>query len=362
MDEAVKLLSELVRFRTTEGNPEGISKCADFIVKCLKRKGIFVNVHERNGKISIVATLEKTKKPDLFFNAHFDVVPAPLQLFVPKIDGDRLYGRGSEDCKAQVAILMLLLLHFSAQKKKPSIGIMLTSDEEVGGHDGVEYLLSELGYSSKFALVADGGDDFDIVTRHKAILQVKVSATGKSAHSSRYWEGGENAIEKLIAAYAKIKEMFPELKAPAWKTTASLNKISGGDAINKVPDYAELCIDIRRTDEDSEDEIMRKLKSVSGVKVEKVASSEMLITSENNSYIRMLKSSAEKVLKRRIRTHYEHGATDARFFSAKGIPAVVFKPLGFGAHSDSEHVIISSLKPYFEVLVDFAEASEKRKV
>ncbi len=361
MDEAVKLTSELVRFRTTEDNPAEIRKCADFIVKRLKRRGIFVNLHERKGKISIVAAFEKTRKPDIFFNAHFDVVPASSRLFVPEIDGDRLCGRGSEDCKAQVAILILLMRHFSAQKKKPSIGIMLTSDEEVGGHDGVEYLLSKLGYSSRFALVADGGDNFDIVTKHKAILQVKISATGKSAHSSRYWEGGENAIEKLIAAYAKIKELFPKLTASEWKTTASLNRISGGDAMNKVPDYAELCLDIRRTEMDSEDEIMRKLNRVSGVQVEKVASSNLLITSKKNPYITKLKSSAEKTLGRKIRTHYEHGATDARFFSARGIPAVVFKPLGFGAHSDNEHVIISSLKPYLGVLVDFVEASEKRK-
>ncbi len=360
MDEVVKLLSELVRFRTTADNPAGIRKCSVFIVNRLKRRGIFVNVHERKGKISIVATFEKTRNPEIFFNAHFDVVPASSGLFVPKVDGDKLYGRGSEDCKAQVAILMLLMLHFSSVKKKPSIGIMLTSDEEIGGQDGVKYLLSGLGYSSAFALVADGGDNFDIVTKHKAILQVKLSATGKSAHSSRYWEGGVNAIEKLIEAYARVTGLFPKLSASEWKTTASLNRISGGDAMNKVPDYAELYLDIRRTEKDSEREILRKLKSASGVQVEKVASSEMLISSEKNPYMIKLKSSAEKVLKRRIRAHYEHGATDARFFSASGIPAVVFKPLGFGAHSEEEHVVISSLKPYFDILVDFVESSAKK--
>ncbi len=360
MDELVKLVSDLVRFRTTSDNPDGIRQCADFIVKHLEKKGVVVNVHERKGKISIVATFKKTKKPEIFFNAHFDVVPASSRLFVPKIDGSRLYGRGSEDCKAQVAILILLMRRFSAQKNKPSIGVMLTSDEETGGHDGAEYLLSELGYSSKFAIVADGGDDFDIVTKHKAILQVRISATGKSAHSSRYWEGGENAIEKLIAAYAKIKALFPELTAPEWKTTASLNRISGGDAMNKVPDYAELCLDIRRTEKDSEADIMRKLNSVIGVQVDKIASSDMLMTDENNTYVKKLKASAERVLKRRIRTNYEHGATDARFFSAKGITAVVFKPIGFGAHSDKENVIISSLKPYLGVLVDFVNSAAKK--
>lgn len=360
MEALVKLASELIRFKTTSDNLKEIRRCADFIVKYLKQKGIVVNVHERNGKISIVATFGKTKKPDIFFNAHFDVVPAPSHLFEPKVDGDQLYGRGSDDCKAQVAVLIMLMRHFSAQKGKPSIGIMLTSDEEIGGNDGVKCLLSELGYSSRFALVADGGDNFDIVTKHKAFIQVRVSARGKSAHSSRPWEGGENAIEKLIEAYGRIKTLFPELSKPEWKTTASLNKISGGDATNKVPDYAELYLDIRRTEKDSEEEIMKKLRSVAGVEVEKVASSDMLMTDENNPYVRKLKASAEKILKRKIRTHHEHGATDARFFSANGIHAVVFKPIGFGAHSDNEHVVISSLKPYFDVLVDFVNSSAKK--
>ncbi len=360
MDEIVKLASELMRFRTTSDNPAGIRECADFIARCLRQNGVIVKVHERNDKLSIVATFEETKSPDIFFNAHFDVVPASLHLFVPRTDCDRLYGRGSDDCKAQVAILIMLMRRFALQEKKPSIGVMLTSDEEVGGRDGVNYLLSELGYSSKFALVADGGDNFDIVTKHKAFIQVRVSARGKSAHSSRPWEGGDNAIEKLIAAYATIKKLFPELKAPAWKTTASLNKISGGDIINKVPDYAELFLDIRRTENDSEDKIMQKLEKISGVQVEKLSSSDMLMTDENNVCIRKLRASAEKMLKRKIRIYHEHGATDARYFSAAGIPAVVFKPLGSGAHSDSEHAIISSLKPYLDVLVDFVNSSSKK--
>lgn len=360
MEEIVKLVSELVRFRTVSDNAGEIRKCAEFIVKYLKQKGVVVNVHERNSRVSIVATFEKTKKPEIFFNAHFDVVPAPSHLFEPKVDGGKLYGRGSDDCKAQVAILMMLMRHFSLQEKKPSIGIMLTSDEEIGGKDGVNCLLSELGYSSRFALVADGGDNFDIVTKHKAFIQVRVSARGKSAHSSRPWDGGENAIEKLIAAYAQIKKLFPALKAPAWKTTASLNKIAGGDALNKVPDYAELYLDIRRTEKDTEMKIMQKLQKIRGVQVEKVASSDMLITNENNPYIRKLKASAGKILKRDVRIYHEHGATDARFFSASGIPAVVFKPIGFGAHSDNEHSVISSLKPYFDVLVDFVNSSVKK--
>lgn len=360
MDEAVQLIRDLVRFPTTEGNPAAIRSCAAYISSCLKRKGIIVREHERNGKISVVALFEDTKSPDIFLNAHFDVVPASSPLFEPRQEGGKLYGRGSEDCKAQVALLILLMQHFSKGKEKPSIGIMLTSDEEVHGADGVRFLIEDLGYRCKFAVVADGGDNFDIVTKHKGVLQVRVSAAGKTAHSSRYWEGGENAIEKLMGAYSKIKKMFPVLSGPEWKTTATLSKIAGGKALNQVPDYAELYLDIRLTENDSEDSVMKQLSSVGGISVEKVASCGMLNTDVNNKYISLLQKSAELVLKRKVRTYYEHGATDARYFSEAGIPAILFKPIGFGAHSETEHVLISSLEPYFNIMLDFISHAARK--
>lgn len=359
MDEFVKLTSDLVRFRTTQDNPEEIEKCAGFIINYLRGQGMIIKKYFKNGKISIVVLFNDNKKPDIFFNAHFDVVPASIHAFIPKIQGDFLYGRGSEDCKVQVAVLMVLMKHFSKQKQRPNIGIMLTSDEEVHGRDGVEYLLKEKGYGCNFAIVADGGDNFDIVTKHKGVLQVKISARGKSAHSARAWEGGDNAIEKLIRAHTVIIKLFPKLKSAAWLTTANITKISGGDTLNKIPDYAEFYLDIRRTEKDSERKILKLLGKVKGIQVEKIASADMLNTDPNNAYIKKLKASAQKLLKRSIKTYHEHGATDARYFFAQGIPAVLFKPLGSGAHSDNEHVVISSIRPFFNVLVDFVNKTAK---
>lgn len=353
MDDIINLTCDLMRFRTTSDNPQQIKECADFIQEHIKHKSIIVSRHERNGKTSIVATFKSTKKPRVFLNAHFDVVPASSHLFEPKIEGERLYGRGSEDCKAQVAVLMALMKNFAGQDKKPDMGIMLTSDEEVHGNDGVKWLLEDMGYGCDFAIVADGGDNFDIVTKHKGVLQIKLTAAGKTAHSARAWEGGENAVEKLINAASGVKKLFPNLTKAEWKTTANINIIKGGETINKIPDYAEMLIDIRRTEKDSEESIMAKLSSIKGIGVEKIATADMLDTDENNKYITELKKSAEKILGRKAKTSAEHGATDARYFSARGMPAVLFKAAGSGAHSDNEHLLISSIKPYYEILADF---------
>ena len=359
MKDVVNLTAALMKFRTTADNPREIARCADFIVNYLRGRGMVIKKYVKNGKISIVALFRDVQHAEIFFNAHFDVVPAPDGFFRPKIRGDRLYGRGSEDCKAQVALLMHLMARLSKSKPRPDVGIMLTSDEEVHGRDGVQYLLEKQGYSCEFAVVADGGDNYDIITKHKGVLQVKVSAKGRSAHSAFPWQGGDNAIEKLISAYPKIAGIFQRPKKAAWKTTGSLTKIRGGDVLNRIPDYAELFLDVRRTEKDTERSILRKLNAIRGIRAEKTASADMLNTDPHNPYVKKLRSSAEKVLKRKVKTAAEHGATDARYFSARGIPAILFKPLGFGPHSEEEHLVISSLKPYFEVLLDFVSGLRK---
>ncbi len=132
--ETEKIISDLIRFKTTSEKPEEIKKCADYILDYLNDDNISIETTEIDGKFSIVATYSRTKAPDVFFNAHFDVVPGDEAMFTPRLEGDKLYGRGSEDCKGQVAILLQLIKEFS--KVRPSIGLMLTSDEEIGGEKG----------------------------------------------------------------------------------------------------------------------------------------------------------------------------------------------------------------------------------
>ena len=353
MKDVVNLTAALMKFRTTADNPREIARCADFIVNYLRGRGMVIKKYVKNGKISIVALFRDTQHAEIFFNAHFDVVPAPESFFSPKIKGGRLYGRGSEDCKGQVALLMRLMAHLSKSTPRPDVGIMLTSDEEVHGKDGVEYLLEKQGYSCDFAVVADGGDNYDVIVKHKGVLQVKISSTGRSGHSAFPWQGSDNAAEKLISAYPLIVKMFPKLRKAEWKTTASLTKMQSGDVLNRIPDYAELFLDVRMTENDSESSILKQLNAIKGIRAEKIASAGLLNTDPGNPYVKNLRSSAKKVLKRKVRISAEHGATDARYFFARGIPAVLFKPLGFGPHSEEEHLVISSLKPYFEILVDF---------
>ncbi len=355
--ELAVLLDELVRFKTTCDNPKEIDACASFISDFLRGSGIFVKRITINGRQSVMATLNDTMKPEVFLNAHFDVVPADDSMFTPRKKSGKMFGRGVLDCKAQIAVLMLLMKELSALPKRPDIGLMLTSDEEVGGASGVGSLLKS--YDCRFAVVADGGKEFGIVTRHKAPLHIKLSAKGISAHGSTPWLG-KNAADSLISAYERIRSLFPsnkELEASSdkWLPTISLGKFASGDSVNRVPDKAEMLVDIRLTEKEDGKSILRQIKRVCGgeVSVDILSSARVLCTSTDNGYIKKLKSSAEKVLGRPVGFSSEHGATDGRYFAEKGIPVAIIWSIGNGEHSSNESVDIESVAKLYSILKEF---------
>ncbi len=347
--EIVALTKKLVSFKTTEDRPEELKKCINFVASYFKGSGCIVKKYMSNNKPSIVILTKNTKKPEIMFNGHLDVVAAGIKDFSPKIKGTRMYGRGTRDMKGSAAVMMLLMKKFAKQKK--SIGLMLTSDEEIGGLNGVKFLVKK-GYKPKFVLVADG--PHALVTKEKGILRLTVSATGKSAHGAMLWDG-ENAIEKLMIAYLKMKKMFPKTtKKNRWKETMNLGIIKGGDIINKVPDYAEIKLDIRYTEKSSPQKILKKLKRVKGVKFETGFIGSFLNSNKNSPYIKRLNQSAKKITKKKLPFSHQHGSTDARYFSESGVQCLVSGPKGGGnIHAENEYVEINGLVNFYKILEDF---------
>ena len=194
--EVVSLTDQLIRFKTTSDNYLELKRCMRFIEKYFSGCDVVIRKYERNKKPSLVVLFKQTKRLGLFLVGHIDVVPGDDEQFKPIVKSGRLYGRGALDNKVSVTIMMALMRYYSKQNHRPNIGLMITSDEEVGGKNGVEYLLKKQGYSANFGLVLDAGERYEIVTKEKGALHLKLSAKGKEAHGSKPWKG-ENAIDDL---------------------------------------------------------------------------------------------------------------------------------------------------------------------
>ena len=349
--EILSLTKQLMGFETTEDRPDELLKCLAFIQKYLSGRGLVVRKHASSGKSSLVITFRETKNPELFLVAHLDVVPAPKRLFSPVIRGKLLFGRGAYDDKSAVAIMMVLARHYSKQSQKPDLGFMIVSDEEIGSHNGTQYLLRQ--YSSKFAIILDGGSDSEIVLKEKGPLHLRLKARGRTAHGSTP-EEGENAIDKLLDSYLQLKKRFP--RSRSWSNTISLGTIKGGGVVNQVPDSAEMALDMRFISDKAKSETLKVIRSLKGISSEIISTGPVMDISRDNSYIRALRKSASQVLSKNPRFGRLAGATDARFFVERGIPSVLMMPDGKHEHSHQEQVDTESFGRLYLILKDFIDS------
>lgn len=353
------LLIELIKFKTIAQNPHELKNIIDYVENYLKNENLIIRRYEKNQKHSLIALFKDTKKPKIFFVGHLDVVDASDELFEPKIDGNILKGRGSFDMKGPSAVLIQLFKELSEENKIFDIGLMLTTDEEIGSQNGVEYLLNEEGYSSDFAIIPDGGSDFNIINREKGVLHFRVVSEGKSAHGSRVWEG-VNAIDNIIDFYNDISIIFPTEPcgdANHWHNTINIGKISGGSKVNIVPDYCVVEIDIRFTEpwtiEKMKSQVLSSLKKFPNLKIEFLSSGEAIYVPEDNEVLKLYKSVCERVLNRKVSFILEHGATDGRFFALKNIPVIITNAIGYGIHTSDEWVDLDSLETLKNIFKSF---------
>jgi succinyl-diaminopimelate desuccinylase len=351
MTEVVDLTQDLIRFKSMHSRPEEIRNCMSFMEDYLARRGVGYRRIEENGVPTLLVLRPDGTVPVLLMS-HIDVVDAPEELFEPRVENGKLFGRGSIDDKYAAALSLVLVVEQMEKLKARGrtqadlpCGLLISGDEEIGGHDGAQAALSRL--KADFAIALDGGHLRKVVTKEKGIVRLKLVGRGKTAHGARPWLG-ENAIENLIADYFKIKRHF-ELTAPGhWHRTLNFSRIQAGKAANQVPDYAEALFDIRFTENDDMDAVVDAIRREIKGEVE-VVEREPLFQGGSTSYLdRLLAVAGNPEL------GCEHGASDARFLSAFGIPGIVWGPDGDNsAHALDEHVNIDSLLALHKILDDF---------
>ena len=169
LQKIIELTNTLIRFKTTEDSPS-LVEAIDYIENYLREYPLVIKSYFRQGKPSLVITFRESKEIDFFLNGHLDVVDAKANDFEPRLEeGGKLYGRGSSDMKGPLAAMIVLMMDLSQLEpnKRPDIGLMIVSDEEIGGEAGTYYLLNEEGYRSKACLIPDGGNNFDIIIKEK---------------------------------------------------------------------------------------------------------------------------------------------------------------------------------------------------
>ena len=357
MQDLPNLAKKLITFQSDKNHPEEIKKCFDCIVGELKGSSLKIKKFSKNNKPSLIAGPKLKKHYQFILNGHVDVVPADYKgAFEPKIKNGRLYGRGASDMKGPLAVLIELAKDLGKNYPQVDFALMITSDEEVGGFDGVRYLLEERGYSCDCAIIPDGGRNFSLMLAEKGVLHIRIEAKGKAAHGSRPWLG-DNALDKLIKIYIRLRKKIPKTsKNNRWRPTLNLGKMEGGDATNKVPDYALMQLDFRYPNKEQRSQLLSLVKKESGrekwARWKILVEGSPLINNPQNKYFKRVQKIVQRYGKR-LKIKKEHGASDGRFFSKKGIPVIMFKPFCSESHINNEWIDLQTLKLYYQILKEF---------
>lgn len=346
--------TELIACRSTSDRPEELKRVVEVVASYYQNNPrVFVKRFERNGKPSIVVSTQDTRTPDVLLMGHLDVVPAGEEMFTAvRTDKGTFVGRGACDMKTEDAILMELLQDLSQLEQPPSVAVMFTTDEEIGGYNGAKYLIQEEGYRPKLALVPDGGEStHEFVCWNKGIVHARLTATGVPAHASTPWVG-DNAIEKLITAIQGVLKIFPVNSDPErWYTSVNIGTIRGGKAINAVPHEAVAEIDLRYPETETADGIVTRIKAIlpKGVMIEPLLQERSSFTDPNHPIVTAYK---EQV---RAHTNCEpfmskgHSGHDGRFLTEWGIPVIVSRPTSGDQHTAQEWMDIASIEPFYQL-------------
>ena len=345
------LLTQLLEIPSETRDVAQCNRATQRMREYLEAHGLSCTVENLQDRAFLCAATTPGKVHDYLFNAHLDVVPASPELYRPRVEGDKLFARGSSDCKgAAVAIAQTLC----ALAGRADVGAVFSSDEETGGATSAEAV--RLGYDARKMIGVIDSAPYMITTAHKGILDLRLVGRGKNAHSSLPW-AGQNAIDRLLDGYAKLRAAWPK-NAPGpdgseWFDTYSAVIIGGGTAHNKVPDEASLLVNVRYTTPDGEDRIERFVRETTGLEVVREMCCQPFVCDENEPVFARLAAVMRRAWPdKNVGFVRMNGATDARHFGRSKAPVAVLGIEGGACHTDAEWVGIAGIGQMADVLCE----------
>ncbi len=371
--DMVALTARLMAIRSTASRPAEVARCADVIAAWLADNAIPCIRMEHEGVPSLLAGNPAHAAP-LALLVHFDVVDGADELFTPRIDtaAGVLHGRGAIDDKYAVALALVLcrrcLRDLAARGRGPEalpLVLVITGDEETGGRNGAFRALPHI--RADFCVALDGGSPGSVIVKEKGVIDLVLTARGKSAHGARPWLG-QNAVDALVRDYEALKPLFPglypALATPGtppppqpdahWHRTMNLGLLHAGTAVNQVPAEAVAHLDVRYTEHDDPHRIVADMRAAVRGELAVTRLEPLFVTGDTPWLDRLLRHAPGAA------TGCAHGASDARFLTDLSMAGVVWGAEGeTSQHTDSEHLLIPSLAPVYQALLALArEAAE----
>ncbi len=270
---------------------------------------------------------------------------------VPRVDGDRLYARGSYDMKAGLAAALAASQQAARAGISGEVIVAAVADEEHSSV-GVQQVLTRV--SADAAIVTEP-TELAVAIAHKGFVWTQIHVQGTAAHGSRP-QLGVDAIMKTGPLLVALEQLSQQLRTRPHPLpgpgSVHASLISGGREESTIPDQCLLTIERRtlpgETLADVESDITALIARCRAAHPELAAAArtvlarEPLETNPAHPLARTVAEAAVKILGRPADLGGVSYWADSAFISAAGIPTILFGPSGDGAHAGTEWVSLSS--------------------
>ncbi|HET9902870.1 MAG TPA: M20 family metallopeptidase [Xanthobacteraceae bacterium] len=273
-----------------------------------------------------------------------------------RIENGKAYGPGVCDMKAGLVMnaFVLAALKRSGALPGPVVGLF-TSDEEIGSPACRPIIEAEARRARAVFNSEPGRPENGVVTGRKGGVFMRLSVTGKAAHSGANFREGISAIEELARKIIALHGLTDLEKG----TTVNVGTIAGGQTVNTVAPSAQAEVDLRFVTPADREAAMTAIRRIVETSFLVGTSAQLEITGEFLPLVPTPQSHAlfehyaacSASLNHPVQSQFTGGCADSGFAAATGAPTIcAVGPVGGKAHSPEEYLEIDTLVPRAQAL------------
>jgi glutamate carboxypeptidase len=357
-------LREWVSIETPSRDGVRINTLVDLVASRAAASGLLVSrsVGQTDcGDLLIVRSrAPRTDTKGLLVLAHLDTVHPVGTLsehFGWREEGDRIYGPGIYDMKsgAVMALHALELVAKATGENIPPITMMFTPDEETGSKYSRAVIELEARDAKAALVVEPARDGGKIVVARKGGAMFDIEITGRASHAGTRPLDGRSAIR----AAARIVLTLEEMNDLDRGITITVGTISGGSARNVVPERCRLEVDVRLPDMAAAEAVLAKIRAIKAsdpditIRIEGGLNRPPFAQSVASQALFQEAARLAKPLGINLEGVVSGGGSDGNFTAALGVPTLDgLGADGGGAHTQNEHIFISSIAPRTALLAN----------
>ena len=366
--EVVALLTELVAVDSV--NPDlvpgaaGEAEIAAYVAGWARHHGLRAEVVDAPAGRPSVLVRGGRPGPRLLLCGHLDTVGGAVEPG-PRVEGDRLYGRGAYDMKAGLAAALVACREADRIGLPGEVVVAAVADEE-NASLGVQAVLP--GLTADAAIVTEP-TEMAVGVAHKGFVWTEIAVTGVAAHGSRPHLGVDAIVRSgpvLVAVDALQRALDARPHPLLGPGVVHAGVIAGGEGPSTIPDRCTLTIERRtlpgETVADVEAEVAALLDRCRAADAGLAVASRTLLhrpplaTDSGSPVAAALAGAVESVRGRPAEVAGMSYWADSALIAARGVPTVLFGPGGEGAHADVEWVSLTDTVDCARILTEAARA------